>query len=155
LSGILTYLDKIESVLTYISNIKRFFEEYAKNGVTFWGVTAQNEPVDGNIPGFTFNCMGWTAETQTTFVGQNLGPSMADRGFGDVKIMIMDDQRTQLPDWPRTVISDPDAGKYVAGIAVHWYGNFYTPPDNLDVTHNEFPNHFILATEACDGNSSI
>ncbi len=99
--------------------------------------------------------MGWTAETQTTFVGQNLGPSMADRGFGDVKIMIMDDQRTQLPDWPRTVISDPDAGKYVAGIAVHWYGNFYTPPDNLDVTHNEFPNHFILATEACDGNSSI
>ena len=29
-----------------------------------WGLTAQNEPIDGNIEDFTFNCMGWNASTQ-------------------------------------------------------------------------------------------
>ena len=29
----------------------RFFEEYQAEGVQFWGLTAQNEPMDGNIPG--------------------------------------------------------------------------------------------------------
>ena len=28
----------------------RFLDGYAKQGVTFWGITAQNEPTDGNTP---------------------------------------------------------------------------------------------------------
>merc|ERR1712136_469602 len=65
----------------------------------------QNEPLDGEIPDFFFNCMGSTAE----------------------------------------------AAKYVKGIAVHWYGNAYTPASLLTKTHEMFPDRFILATEACSG----
>ena len=36
----------------------RFLQEYSAAGVKMWGLTAQNEPVDGNIPDFSFNCMG-------------------------------------------------------------------------------------------------
>ena len=36
----------------------------------------QNEPLDGNIPDFTFNCMGWNASSQATWIGQYLGPTL-------------------------------------------------------------------------------
>ena len=33
---------------SYVQYLKKFFEEYEKEGIDFWGMTAQNEP-DGNI----------------------------------------------------------------------------------------------------------
>lgn len=33
------------------TNPIRFFEEYQKFDLNFWGLTAQNEPIDGRIPG--------------------------------------------------------------------------------------------------------
>ena len=47
--------------------------------------------------------MGWTAEDTATFTGLNLGPTMAEHGYGDVKILTMDDQRYLLPKWAKTV----------------------------------------------------
>ena len=51
--------------------------------------------------------MGWSPEEQALFVGYNLGPTMANKGLGDVKIMVLDDQRTYFPTWPSTVIITP------------------------------------------------
>ena len=45
-----------------------FLEEYKALGVEFWGLTAQNEPIDGLVPGFFFNCMGWTSDQQRLWV---------------------------------------------------------------------------------------
>lgn len=36
----------------------KFFEEYEKQNITFWGVTTQNEPGDCLFP-LTLNCVGW------------------------------------------------------------------------------------------------
>ena len=83
--------------------LPRFFQEYENHGITFWGLTAQNEPEDGNIPGFTFNCMGWNATTQRIFVAENLGPSLEQAGYGDLKLMILDDQRLFAPGWCQEV----------------------------------------------------
>jgi len=129
----------------------RFFDEYKKHNVEFWGVTTQNEPLDGLLPDFFFNCMGWTAEDTATFTGLNLGPTMAEHGYGDVKILTMDDQRYLLPKWAKTVLSNTEAAKYVKGIAVHWYGNSYSPSSLLTKTHEMFPDRFIMSTEACSG----
>ena len=46
--------------------------------------------------------MGWSAEEQALFVGANLGPTLVAKGFGSIKIMILDDQRPNLPRWPET-----------------------------------------------------
>lgn len=48
-------------------------------------------------------------------------------------------------------MTDPEASKYVSGFGVHWYQNIIAPPSVLTETHNKFPNQFILATEACEG----
>ncbi len=77
----------------------RFIQSYESEGVPIWGVTAQNEPMDGRIPNFSFNCMGWDAQGQRIFVGQNLGPTLEAAGYRNVKIMIFDDQRPLAPLW--------------------------------------------------------
>ena len=46
------------------------------------------------------------------------------------------------------VFSDPEAAKYVSGIGVHWYIDEFSPLIALDYTHEEFPDMFLLATEA-------
>lgn len=50
------------------------------------------------------------------------------------------------------VLSNPEAAKYVSGIGVHWYTDFLVPVSILTDTHHMFPDRFILATEACNGN---
>ncbi|CAL8109725.1 unnamed protein product [Orchesella dallaii] len=129
----------------------KFLESYAEHNITFWAVTAQNEPTDGNIPGFSFNCMGWTSSEQRDWIKNNLGPTLANSSHSDVKIIMLDDQRIQILNWTRTVLSDPDAEKYVSGIGLHWYVDALVSPAALDVAHSEFPNKFMLGTEACAG----
>ena len=92
-------------VLSQFENFK-YFQKLQDNGVDLWGLTAQNEPFDGNYPDFSFNCMGWNASTQATWIGQNLGPSLAENGFDDLKLMAFDDQRPLLFGWSRDVMAD-------------------------------------------------
>ena len=52
----------------------------------------------------------------------NLGPLLRSNSITkDLVIMIHDDQRTTVRDFTKTVLADPDAAKYVGGIAVHYY----------------------------------
>jgi len=76
---------------------------------------------------------------------------LREYGFGDVGIMIMDDQRFLLPSWARTVLNDLEARKYVSHIAVHFYWDKFTPTKTLDLTHAQFPNYPLFGTEACVG----
>ncbi|KAK3871273.1 hypothetical protein Pcinc_023572 [Petrolisthes cinctipes] len=133
----------------------KFLDSYAAQNVSIWALTAQNEPIDGNVPGFTFNCMGWTAVQQKKWVEENLGPTLAATGYDDVLLMIMDDQRYNLPGWAEKVLNNGTAAQYVDGIAVHWYGDQISAPDRLNQTHHLFPDFFILGTEACEGDTPL
>ena len=81
----------------------KFLDGYAAEGVDFWGVTAQNEPSHGRAFDSHFNCMGWGGEDQREFVGNNLGPALEEAGYGEVKLMIYDDQKPFVLNWTRTV----------------------------------------------------
>nr|XP_006814202.1 PREDICTED: glucosylceramidase-like [Saccoglossus kowalevskii] len=129
----------------------RFVEEYSKNGIQLWGLTAQNEPTDGAIEGFSFQAMYFNETSQRDFIKLDLGPTLKARGHKDVKLMILDDNRIMLPRWAETVLQDPDAAQYVSGIAVHWYLNSFIPANILSITHDKCPDYFILSTEACAG----
>jgi glucosylceramidase len=115
-------------------------------------VTTQNEPTSSLITPNSFNCLEFTAETQAIFVEENLGPTLQQNGYQDVKIMIFDDQRLLLPIWAERVLKHSEKTRnYIAGIAVHWYLDNLVPPDFLDITHSAFPDKFLLGTEACTG----
>ncbi|XP_029646236.1 lysosomal acid glucosylceramidase [Octopus sinensis] len=127
----------------------KFLEEYKHFNITFWGLTAQNEPVDGLIYKFPFQAMGWTPQLQRDFIIKDLGPLLHSYGYGNLKLMIFDDQRTFLVNWVKTVLNNTLARTFVSGIGVHWYEDIDLTLSFLDKTHELFPNHFILGTEAC------
>lgn len=53
-----------------------------------------------------------------------------------------------MPYFANTVYSDAQASKYVDGAGVHWYFGDAFP--QLEQTHDQFPDKFILATEGCE-----
>nr|CAD7464515.1 unnamed protein product [Timema tahoe] len=133
-----------------MSLVRRYFDAYAAENVSFWGVTAQNEPTQGDIIPSVIITMGWTAEEQRDWVAQHLGPTLQQAGYGDLELMIFDDNRVFLPGWADTVLADETAESYVTGVAVHYYTDTLVDPSVLTETHEHFPNKFILYTEACD-----
>lgn len=81
----------------------RFLDEYAKHNVTFWAVTAENEPTAGLINNYPFQCLGFTAEQQRDFIAQDLGPALANSSHRHIQLIILDDNRLHLPHWARVV----------------------------------------------------
>lgn len=47
------------------------------------------------------------------------------------------------------VLKSEAAAEFVSGIAVHWYADVFVPPLPLENTHKQFPDLFLLYTEAC------
>ncbi|XP_045158966.1 lysosomal acid glucosylceramidase-like [Mercenaria mercenaria] len=134
---------------TWANYFVKFLQSYKDHGIDIWGLTAQNEPTDGNFKDFPFQCLGWTPELQRDFIAKDLGPALEASGFGHVKLMILDDQRASLPYWAEIVLNDTKAAKYVSGIAVHWFEDLFVPPTALDLTYEQFgEKFFILNTEA-------
>ncbi|XP_067878884.1 lysosomal acid glucosylceramidase-like isoform X2 [Heterodontus francisci] len=130
----------------------RFLDEYAKHNLTFWAVTAQNEPTTGLITNYSFQCTGFTAEMQRDFIVLDLGPALHNSAHRDVQLMILDDQRLLLPYWAKVVLGDVHVAQYVHGIAVHWYLDFLAPADKtLGRTHYLFPEYYLFSSEACTG----
>ncbi|CAG5135396.1 unnamed protein product, partial [Candidula unifasciata] len=136
---------------TWANYFVRFLKEYAKRNITFWGLTAQNEPLDGLQTNFSFQAMGFTPSQQRDFIKMDLGPALNESGFGNIKLMILDDQRLIVTLWAKSVLSDPEASKYVSGIAIHWYIDSFIPASLLEEAHNSFPDKFLFGTEACEG----
>ena len=81
--------------------------------------------------------MGYTAEMERDFIKEDLGPTLVAQGHGDVKIIMLDDQRIFLSSWADTILSDPIAAKFVSGIGVHWYLDKYMSATVLTETHNK------------------
>ncbi|KAL0269679.1 UNVERIFIED_CONTAM: hypothetical protein PYX00_007328 [Menopon gallinae] len=127
----------------------RFLEAYNNCGLSFWGLSTGNEPINGFIPFFKFNCMGWTPSGQRNWVADHLGPALENSEFNKTLLLALDDQRFQLPWWLDIMFGDPKTEAYISGVAVHWYTDHLVPELVLDKTHNSYPNKFILPTEAC------
>uniref|UniRef100_A0A663ELQ1 Glucosylceramidase n=1 Tax=Aquila chrysaetos chrysaetos TaxID=223781 RepID=A0A663ELQ1_AQUCH len=81
----------------------RFLDEYAKHNLTFWAVTAGNEPTAGEIVFYPFQCLGFSPEHQRDFIARDLGPALANSSHRDVRLIILDDQRVMLPYWAQVV----------------------------------------------------
>ncbi|XP_077513151.1 lysosomal acid glucosylceramidase-like [Amblyomma americanum] len=138
---------------TWAKYYVRFVQEYEKRGVPIWGLTAQNEPTMAAVAEPSWQTLGFTAATQRDFVKLDLGPALEKAGYGPdkLKIMVIDDNRQVLRQWPGVILGDPEASKYVHGVAVHWYTDRFISPQILDEVHESFPDKFILGTEACNG----
>jgi len=124
----------------YAEYMRRFIEDYAKNGVTIDAITVQNE-VDADQDGRMPQAL-WGQEYEMEFVKEHLGPTLEKAGL-KTKIWILDHNYNL---WGRAAdeLSDPDVYKYVDGVAWHGYGG---TPDAMTRVHDMFPQKNAYWTE--------
>ncbi|KAH7730962.1 O-Glycosyl hydrolase family 30 protein [Aphelenchoides avenae] len=147
---------------TWANYFLRFFEEYHKQGISFWGVTMQNEPSSGASLDYGWQTMYFTPAMQRfeafyslvhiaslrDFLKNLLGPTLKGSPLTrNLKIMVNDDQRYMLPDTADEILDDKTAASFVDGIAVHWYEDFLFSAQILSTTHEHHPTKFILPSE--------
>lgn len=130
----------------------RFLEEYAKHNLSFWALTTGNEPSAGQMTNYSFQALGFTPEEQRDWVSTDLGPALHASSYPHTHILILDDNRLLLPHWAKVVLSDVHAGRYIHGVAVHWYFDGIVPAElSLATTHHLYPEYYLFGTEACAG----
>ena len=125
----------------------KFLDAYKKEGINFWGISVQNEPMATQ----RWESCNFTAEQERDFI-KILGPTMYAGGYADKKIIAWDHNRDLIYQRASTILDDPEAAKYVWGIGFHWYeswtggGNIY---DNVKRTAEAFPKTHLIFTEGC------
>ncbi|AHM63355.1 O-glycosyl hydrolase [Flammeovirgaceae bacterium 311] len=122
----------------YAQYLVKYIQEMAAEGIRIDALTVQNEPLHpGNNPSLLM-----LAEDQAIFIKNHLGPAFEAANI-DTKIIIYD-HNADRPDYPITILNDPEAKKYVDGSAFHLYGGSI---DALSQVHNAHPDKNIYFTE--------
>lgn len=126
----------------------KFIKAYQQEGIPIWGVTIQNEPMATQ----KWESCIFTAEEERDFLKNYLGPTMKKAGLGDKKIIAWDHNRDLVYQRARTILTDPNAAKYVWGIGFHWYEPWSGGEpmfDNVKLVHETFPGTNLIFTEGC------
>jgi len=129
---------KPEYYPAYAKYFVRYIEQMAAEGIPIDAVTVQNEPLHpGNNPSLLM-----LADEMGDFVKNHLGPAFEQAGI-TTKIIIYD-HNCDRPDYPISILDDPDAKKYIAGSAFHLYGGTI---DALATVHEKHPDKELHFTE--------
>lgn len=126
----------------------KFIQAYEKAGVPVWGVSVQNEPMATQ----TWESCLYTAEEERDFIKAYLGPTLHRAGLQDKRLIAWDHNRDLLYQRASTVLSDPEAAKYVWGIGFHWYETWTGAGNNFENekrVHEAFPDKQLIFTEGC------
>jgi glucosylceramidase len=122
----------------YAKYFVKYIQQMHTEGITIDAVTPQNEPLNpGNNPS-----LAMTADEETSFIKNNLGPAFQSAGL--ITKIIAYDHNCDRPDYPLAVLNDPAANAFVDGSAFHLYaGNISA----LSQVHDAFPGKAVYFTE--------
>jgi len=122
----------------YAKYLMKYIQAMKAEGLRIDAITIQNEPLHaGNNPS-----MFMSATQQATFIKLSLGPAFTAAKL-DTKIIIYD-HNCNRPDYPLSILNDPQAAKYVDGSAFHLYAGKI---DALAKVHDAHPDKNIYFTE--------
>jgi glucosylceramidase len=126
----------------------KFIKAYESEGIPIWGISVQNEPMATQ----KWESCIFTAEQERDFLKNFLGPTMKRQGLGDRKIIAWDHNRDLIYQRATTILTDPEAAKYVWGIGFHWYEPWSGGDpmfDNVRLVKETFPDKHLIFTEGC------
>jgi glucosylceramidase len=121
----------------------KFIQAYQSAGVPMYAITTQNEALftPKDYPGMLF-----PPEAQAKFLRENLGPALEAADLHP-KVMVYD-HNWDHAEYPTTVLNDPAAAKYAAGVAWHCYGGNVEAQSKV---HEQFPEKDVWETECSGG----
>jgi glucosylceramidase len=133
----------------YYESYAKYFVKYINamkaQGIVIDAITIQNEPLHpGNVPS-----MLMPAIDQANFIKMALGPVFQKSGI-KTKIIVYD-HNADKPEYPLSILNDPQARQYVDGSAFHLYGGSITA---LSKVHDAYPEKNLYFTEQWVGGPS-
>jgi glucosylceramidase len=134
---------KPEHYQAFADYLARTVQAFAGEGVPVSMLTIQNEPdfEPDSYPGMRVN-----SPDRAIIIGRFVGPTFARIGL---KAQILDyDHNWDNPEMPWTVLSDPVAHRYVAGVAWHCYEGDVPAQSRV---HDVFPDKDTWFTECSGG----
>ena len=127
---------------TYANYLAKYIQAMAKEGITIWALTPQNEPLHpGNNPS-----MFMSSEMQTKFIKTALGPVFQKQNI-QTKIIVYD-HNCDHPEYAIDLLNDPEARKYVSGSAFHLYNGDISALSKVKAAH---PDKDLYFTEQWTG----
>jgi len=126
----------------------KFIQTYEAQGIPVWGLSIQNEPLAKQ----TWESCLYTTADERDFIKDFLGPALQKAGMADKKLLIWDHNRDLVYERVSGILSDPDAAKYVWGIAFHWYETWTKNNmmfDNVRRVYEAFPDKPLVFSEGC------
>lgn len=126
----------------FYSAYARYFVKYIREmkaaGINIEAVTVQNEPLHpGNNPSILI-----PAPDMAAFVRDHLGPAFAAAQI-NTKIIVYD-HNCDRPDYPVSILNDPQARRYIDGSGFHLYGG---KVEAMTDVHEAHPDKHIYFTE--------
>ena len=129
---------KPEYYSVYAQYFVKYIQAMKAEGITIDAITIQNEPLHpGNNPSMLMQAID-----QATFVKNHLGPAFETANI-KTKIIIYD-HNCDRPDYPISILNDPEAKKYIDGSAFHLYAGDISA---LSQVHYAHPDKNIYFTE--------
>jgi glucosylceramidase len=129
---------KPEFYKVYAQYLVKYIQAMQTQGIHIDAITPQNEPLNPkNTPSMVMQ-----AGEQAAFVKQALGPAFHQNAI--TTRIILYDHNCDQPDYPLTILNDPDARKYVDGSGFHLYGGSITA---MTQVHDAFQDKNLYFTE--------
>ncbi len=129
---------KPECYAAYAKYFVKYIQSMRAEGITIDAITVQNEPLHpGNNPSLLM-----PAPDQADFIKNHLGPAFRDANIA-TKIIIYD-HNADRPDYPISILNDPEARKYIDGSGFHLYGGKI---EALSDVHDAHPDKHLYFTE--------
>ncbi len=129
---------KPEYYPVYAQYFVRYIREMKAEGISIDAITIQNEPLHpGNNPS-----MYMEAAEQGAFIRNHLGPSFQQAGI-KTKIILYD-HNLDKPEYPISILNDPETRKFVDGSAFHLYAGEIS---TLSRVHEAHPDKHVYFTE--------
>lgn len=127
----------------YADYFVKYIQEMKSQGIVIDAVTPQNEPLyfTANYP-----CMEMQAGEQLNFIKNSLGPKFEEARL-QTKIILYD-HNWDNPQYPISILNDPEAKKYIAGSAFHAYAGDVSA---MSTVHNAHPDKDLYFTEISGG----
>lgn len=122
----------------YANYFVKYIQKMNEQGIKIDAITPQNEPLNPN----NNPSMYMSALDQSEFIKHYLGPRFVENSIS-TKIICYD-HNCDVPQYPLTILKDPEAYQFIDGSAFHLYSGSITA---LTSVHDAYPEKNIYFTE--------
>lgn len=127
-----------EDYPVYARYFVRYIQAMRAEGIPINAITVQNEPLNPhNTPSLLMS-----ATEEDAFIRDALGPAFKAAGL-QTKIILYD-HNCDRPDYPLSILADPQARQYVTGSGFHLYAGDVSA---MTAVHNAYPDKGVYFTE--------